>query len=155
MARSAEREGCGGGVFRTDDSGLTWRSLGAPTSEVRALAVDPSRPDIVYAGSWNADGGVFKTTDGGATWARVSHGLPDRAGIAALAVDASNPQRLAAATYWYGVYVSTDGGANWQLAANGMPNVVRQRLDDVDFAPGNTLYASSHHGVYALSLPNK
>lgn len=140
-----------GGVFRSDDSGQTWKSLKAPTSEVRALAVDPTDPDIVYAGSWNADGGVFKTTDGGATWTRASTGLPDRAGIAALAVDPSNPQRVAAATYWYGVYLSTDGGATWKVAATGMPDIVRQRLDDVDFDSAGRLYASSHHGVYALT----
>jgi photosystem II stability/assembly factor-like uncharacterized protein len=139
-----------GGVFRSDDSGLTWRSLGAPTSEVRALAVDPTRPDVVYAGSWDASGGVFKTSDGGTTWAKVSNGLPDLSGIAALAVDPSNPQRVAAATYWYGVYLSTDGGSTWKLAANGMPNLVRQRLDDVDFGPNGTLYAASHHGVFVF-----
>src|SRR5262249_11681896 len=113
-----------GGVFRSDDSGATWKSLGAPTSEVRALAVDPSNPDVVYAGSWNADGGVFKTTNGGTSWTKVSNGIPDKAGIAALAVDKSNPSRVAAATYWYGVYLSTDGGASWKLSATGMPNLV-------------------------------
>jgi hypothetical protein len=61
----------------------------------------------------------------------------------------SNRQRRVS-TEW--PYVSTDGGATWKLAANGMPSVVRQRLDDVDFGPGALLYASSHHGVYALSL---
>jgi hypothetical protein len=83
---------------------------GARVTEIRALAVDPSQPDVVYAGSWNADSGEFKTTDGRATL---------------------------------------------QLGANGMPNAVRQRLDDLDFGPGGTLYAASHHGIYALSLPSK
>ena len=49
------------------------------------------------------------------------------------------------------VDLSTDGGATWKMASSGMPNVVRQRLDDVDFAKDGTLYASSHHGIYALS----
>lgn len=139
-----------GGVFRSDDNGATWKHTAAPTTEVRALAADPSNGDIVYAGSWNADGGVFKSTDGGTTWAGLANGLPERAGIASLAVDPTNPQHVAAATYWYGVYVSSDGGASWKLAADAMPLTARQRLDDVDFAPDGTLYASSHHGVFVL-----
>ena len=139
-----------GGVFRSDDAGKTWSITGLDSSEIRALAVDPSKPDIVYAGSWNAEGGVFKTTDGGATWGAASTGIPERAGIAALAVDPSDPRRVAAATYWYGVYLSTDAGATWKVASAGMPDQVRQRLDDVDFAPDGTLYASSHHGIWAL-----
>jgi len=140
-----------GGVFRTDDAGLTWKNLQAPSSEVRALAVDPTNSDVVYAGSWNADGGVFVTRDGGSTWKRISNGLPDRAGIAQLAVDPSNRKRLAAATYWYGVYLSTDGGSTWKMASAGMPEIARQRLDDVDFAANGTLYATSHHGIYRFA----
>jgi photosystem II stability/assembly factor-like uncharacterized protein len=140
-----------GGVFRSNDDGLTWNGPGGPT-EVRALAVDPTRPDVVYAGSWNPDGGVFRSTDGGGAWTRISKGLPDRAGIDALAVDPSNPQRLAAATFWYGVYLSSDGGETWKLAAKGMPDLARQRLDDVDFTRDGRLYAASHHGVYCLRV---
>jgi hypothetical protein len=55
-------------------------------------------------------------------------------------------------------YSSCERADHWsevsrnKVAANGMPNVGRQRVDDVDFGAGGTLYASSHHGVYALSL---
>jgi photosystem II stability/assembly factor-like uncharacterized protein len=139
-----------GGVFRSDDSGRTWTRTAAPTSEVRALAVDPTNADVVYAGSWNAEGGIFKTTDGGGAWTRVSNGLPARAGVAALAVDPTDPLHVAAATYWYGVYLSSDGGQTWKLAADAMPTLARQRLDDVDFAGDGTLYAASHHGVFVL-----
>ncbi len=140
-----------GGVFLSEDAGKTWVATGLDSDEIRALAVDPSNADVVYAGSWNADGGVFKSTDAGKTWhSSGGAGIPERAGIAALAVDAADPKRVAAATYWYGVYLSTDGGTTWKLAAAGMPDRVRRRLDDVDFARDGTLYASSHHGIWAL-----
>jgi hypothetical protein len=77
-------------------------------------------------------------------------GAPARAGIAAIDVDPKDSSHVAAATYWYGVYLSTDAGATWNLASTGMPNPARQRLDDVDFAPDGTLYASSHHGIWTL-----
>ncbi|MCA1831697.1 MAG: M28 family peptidase [Actinobacteria bacterium] len=142
-----------GGVFRSDDAGARWTNVLPTTtsSEMRALAVDPGNPGVIYAGSWDANGGIFKSTDGGATWNRSSDGLPARAGIAAIDVDPKDAKHIAAATYWYGVYVSTDGGATWKLAAAGMPDRVRQRLDDVDFAPDGTLYASSHRGLWALA----
>jgi photosystem II stability/assembly factor-like uncharacterized protein len=142
-----------GGVFRSDDSGKTWTATGLDSTEVRALAVDPTDAEIVYAGSWNADGGIFKTTDGGTTWNAASDGIPERAGIVALDVDPADPNRVAAATYWYGVYLSTDAGKTWKLAAASMPDDVRQRLDDVDFARDGTLYAASHHGIWALGGP--
>ncbi|MGH2829448.1 MAG: WD40/YVTN/BNR-like repeat-containing protein, partial [Actinomycetota bacterium] len=142
-----------GGVFRTDDTGVTWNVHTPGASEIRALAVNPKNANVVYAGSWDANGGIFKTVDGGQTWAAAAEGIPERAGIAALAVDPRSSRRLAAATYWYGVYLSEDAGATWKLAANGMPALARQRLDDVDFSADGTLYASSHHGVFALAGP--
>ena len=39
---------------------------GTTNAFVNALAIDPSAPDTVYAGT--EGGGVFKSTDGGASW---------------------------------------------------------------------------------------
>jgi photosystem II stability/assembly factor-like uncharacterized protein len=139
------------GVFRSDDGGSSWTATAAkPAGEVRALVTDPTNVDTVYAGAWDDTGGVFKTTDGGKTWTAASNGIPAHAGIAALAVDPADAKHVAAATYWYGVYLSSDGGATWKLAADAMPAATRHRLDDVDFAPDGTLFASSHDGVWAL-----
>src|SRR5512143_2128735 len=42
----------GGGVWKTEDAGLTWRAVfdGVGSASVGALAVAPSHPDTVYAG---------------------------------------------------------------------------------------------------------
>ncbi|MEQ8348083.1 MAG: autotransporter domain-containing protein [Sneathiellaceae bacterium] len=49
--------------------------LGAPVS---TLAVDPSDPDVVYAGVDKAGSfsGIYRSTDGGATWQRETDSLP-------------------------------------------------------------------------------
>lgn len=64
-----------GGVFRSGDGGRTWQAAGAGLGDdrVRALAVDPVRPERVYAGT--AGGGVFVTTDGGRAWWALNAGL--------------------------------------------------------------------------------
>ena len=46
--------------------------VGLANKEVRALAIDPSNPNILYAGTF----GVFKSTDGGGHCINV--GLPTR-----------------------------------------------------------------------------
>ena len=52
------------------------------------LDLDPSNPDVVFAGMWQFDrkpwrydsgdtsGGLFKSSDGGKTWKKVTRGLP-------------------------------------------------------------------------------
>jgi hypothetical protein len=48
--------GTQGGVFKTTDGGDRWRRLsGFPGLDVRALAIAPSDPDVLYAACWRAD----------------------------------------------------------------------------------------------------
>ena len=71
----------GGGVWKTTDGGASWRSVfdDQPALTVSALALSPSNPDVVYAGTGEATstgghppgGGVFRSTDAGETWRRV------------------------------------------------------------------------------------
>lgn len=78
------------GVFKTIDGGLTWQKVLFinDTIGVIDLAMDPSNPDILYAGTydkarfpWHYEAGgpgsgIYKTADGGRTWKRLSGGLP-------------------------------------------------------------------------------
>jgi len=52
----------------------TWKACGPPTEFVRALAIDPHQPDLLYAGMNNAHG-LYRSLDGGATWAASNEGL--------------------------------------------------------------------------------
>ena len=88
-----------------------WTSHGPPGGDVRALAIDPSTPSTLYAGTGR--GGVFKSTDAGATWGAV--GLPGE-DVGALAIDPSTPSTLYAVPYRGSVAKSTDAGATWRGA---------------------------------------
>ncbi|MEP7010016.1 MAG: hypothetical protein ABJC13_06815 [Acidobacteriota bacterium] len=124
-----------GGVWKTDDSGVTWRPLSdrAPFSSVGALAVvpGPSANRTLWVGSGQTqtrfdvmDGnGVWKSDDEGETW--VSMGLADTRHIGRIWVDPRNPNVLLVAALGHlfgpnperGIYRSEDGGKNWSRVA--------------------------------------
>lgn len=63
----------GGTLIRSVDGGVTWTPFGDDrfaNDPVGHLAIDPSDPKTIYAGTFNAN--LFKTNDGGATWIQVA-----------------------------------------------------------------------------------
>ena len=78
----------GPGVVRSDDGGATWTTgVSGPTQTgVTALAVAPSVPGTLYAGTqYRFGGGLFKTTDGARNWSS----LPIGVAVESIAVDPS------------------------------------------------------------------
>jgi photosystem II stability/assembly factor-like uncharacterized protein len=119
-----------GGVWKTDDTGRTWRPIfdGQPTQSIGAIAVAPSDPNTVYAASGegllrpdlSVGNGIYRSRDGGRSWTHL--GLTGGQQIADLAVDPRDPSRLFAAVLGHpygpnperGIYRSQDAGASWQ-----------------------------------------
>ena len=149
----------GGGVWKTEDAGLSWRNVSDgffKTGSVGALAVANSDPNVVYAGMGEAcvrsnfaeGDGVYRSTDGGATWSHV--GLAATRQIGRIRIDPRDPDRVYVAALGNvfgpsrdrGVYRSTDGGKNWQQVL-----FVNERAGAVDLAinPANprVLYAAT------------
>ncbi|MGH8042777.1 MAG: WD40/YVTN/BNR-like repeat-containing protein [Rudaea sp.] len=120
----------GGGVWKTDDAGATWHSLGdrLPASSVGALAVAPSDSNVIYVGTGQvaarydvaAGNGVYKSTDGGKTW--TSAGLAATRHIGAILVDPKNANTVLVGALGHyfgpnaerGVFRSTDAGKTWK-----------------------------------------
>ena len=127
--------GTDAGVYRSDDGGATWRPAGdgLPVARVQTIAVEPSAPGRLYAGTVTPTGvasvGIFKSVDGGESWAAANTGLIDPiSGIApldveALAVDPANPGVLLAGTRFSDIFRSADGGATWTPVTLGGINV--------------------------------
>ena len=93
------------------------RWLGPDGGNIVALAISPTNPQIMYAGTWGA--GVFKSTNGGASWSAASNGLTILT-INALAVDPNNPNVVYAGPYRDKLYKSVDGGQSWAFAGTGI-----------------------------------
>jgi photosystem II stability/assembly factor-like uncharacterized protein len=122
----------GGGVWRSDNAGRTWRPIfdGEPVASIGAIAVAPSDPNVIYVGSGEADfrsdlqqgNGMYKSTDAGATWQRI--GLADTRAIGRISVDPHDPGDVVVAALGHpygpnperGIFRSTDGGATWRKA---------------------------------------
>ncbi|MDB6100429.1 MAG: hypothetical protein JWO52_428, partial [Gammaproteobacteria bacterium] len=128
------------GIYRSRDGGVTWQKVLSKDDDTggSAVAIDPSRPNLVYAALWQGrlgpwedksefhgtGGGLFKSADGGDTWQRLGNGLPDNTSQVNFSIAASRPDRLYAAVgtnepgayssaAGLGVFRSDDGGASW------------------------------------------
>ena len=119
----------GGGVWKSDNGGATWKPVfdKQSVSAIGAVAIDPSNERVVWAGSGEANprnnvsygDGLYKTTDGAKTWTRV--GLQGVWSISRIAVDPKNSQHVVVGAFGdpykdspnRGVYVTFDGGRSW------------------------------------------
>lgn len=120
----------GGGVWKTNDAGRTWRPIfdSQPIASIGAIAVAPSNPNVIYVGSGEADmrssisygNGMYKSTDAGKSWTHI--GLEDTRQIARIVVDPDDSEKVFVAALGHaygpnkerGVFRSNDGGATWK-----------------------------------------
>ena len=128
--------GVSGGLWRSEDDGASWRPIGEGLTNltINSLAIDPTRPDVMYAGTGEGyfreeirgtglplrGGGVYMTTNGGASFQRLAATTtPDFHWVNDLELGVNDPRRIYAATR-SGVWRSPDSGATWTrlLAVN-------------------------------------
>ncbi len=85
-----------GGVSRSFDGGATWQEseVDSSGSFVSSLLLDPSDPDVLFAGT---SAGVYVSRDAGASWQALAGGLPP-GGVTGLALRPGTPNTLYAAT---------------------------------------------------------
>jgi photosystem II stability/assembly factor-like uncharacterized protein len=119
-----------GGVWKTTDFGNTWFPIFDEQSSgsIGALAVAPSDPNILYAGSGEGlqrpdlavGDGFYKSIDAGKTWTHL--GLRDAQQITAIVIDPRNPDRVLVSVQGHpygpnperGIFRSLDGGKTFE-----------------------------------------
>ena len=159
------------GIYRSDDSGETWKHLGMEElMYISKIKSDPRNQNIVYAGALgdlansSDDRGIYKSVDGGDSWEKI-HFVNNNSGVIDLAINNNNPDELYAA-YWEvrrhyfetysggdhsSIYRSLDAGKTWTpIHTNkGFSSLPLGKIS-VSFADGRlwALVQSSEKGLY-------
>ena len=144
------------GVYKSTNGGASWTAVntGLPrtpggVSTIESLAVDPTTPNIVYAGTGV---GVYRTSDGGATWSAANTGLTDLQ-VTSMVIDLAMSAIYVGTTtqgHADGIFKSTNGGNTWSPLNDGLTDRNVQCLA-ADLANPGRLYAgTSGDGVLAI-----
>ncbi|NJC04500.1 hypothetical protein GGQ97_000293 [Sphingomonas kaistensis] len=133
------------GIFKTVDRGATWTKTDFPIHDLdpngnnrmsgQKLAIDPSNPDIVFAGTQKD--GLWVTRDGGSTWQKIA-AVPQGTntsdpGMTGISIQGNV---VYVGTAGSGVYASSDGGQTWK--AIGGPSTI----DTAVISPDGSYYAT-------------
>ncbi|MEM7455108.1 MAG: hypothetical protein AAF456_12225 [Planctomycetota bacterium] len=141
-----------GGIFKTTNGGDTWIPVtdDLTTLSMGAVAIDPSNPNTIYAGTGEANSsgnvyggsGIYRSVDGGGTWTSI--GLEDSGAVGRIVVHPGNSDIIHVAVIGHlyspgtdrGIYRTDDGGDSWTRVhyindITGCIDII-QRPDDPD-----------------------
>ena len=148
-----------GGIWKSTDGARTFAPVfdDQPVQAIGALAVAPSQPSTVWAGTGEAwairdadimGDGVYKSVDAGATWQHM--GLPNTGRIGRIIVHPTNPRvvfvcalgQITGTGTDRGVFRTEDGGQTWKRVLFVDPNTGCSGLA-MDPHDPNTLFAGT------------
>ena len=169
-----------GGIFKSTNQGNTWLPIfdDALSLSIGDIALAPSKEDIIYVGTGEANAGggslaydgvgVYRSSDAGKTWTHL--GLEDVGSIGKVVIHPTDPDNLYVATMGRlfgnnkerGVYKSIDGGKTWKhvlyisdktgaidLALNPEnPDIVYAAMWERERRPSNRSYGGTTSGIY-------
>jgi photosystem II stability/assembly factor-like uncharacterized protein len=119
-----------GGIWKTEDGGINWRPIfdDQEVHAIGALAVSPSDPQIVWAGTGEphirsnvtVGDGVYRSLDGGESWANM--GLERTGRISRIVIHPTDPDIVFVAALGHahapqqerGIFRTRDGGESWE-----------------------------------------
>jgi photosystem II stability/assembly factor-like uncharacterized protein len=130
----------GEGLFRSLDAGHSYRRACDGTfveCHVRALAVDPRQPSLIYMGT---ELGLFRSVDGADSWKRVEGPLADLQ-VWSVHIAPQRPDVILVGTRPSALYRSDDSGATWAVAAatveTACPRILHTRVTTIVTDPDN------------------
>jgi photosystem II stability/assembly factor-like uncharacterized protein len=149
----------GTGMFRSNDAGATWNSIGLEDSwSIAEIEIHPTNPEIVFAAvlghlwSKNKNRGLYRSTNGGKTWEQVLY-VNEMTGANEIVISPANPQIMYASLWEMypgisgetsAIYRSVDGGTTWSKCNKGLPT--GPKIGRI----GLTVSATNPNKAYAL-----
>ena len=120
-----------GGIFKSSNEGVSFTPIfdhAGGMMSIGAVAVAPSNPSVVWAGTGEADNrqssswgdGVYRSMDGGQTWQKT--GLEETRHIGKIVIHPNDPNTVYVAAVGHlwgsnperGVFKTTDAGRSWK-----------------------------------------
>lgn len=127
-------------LFRSDNGGETWHSLGFWENHNSASLQFSPTPFVLFLG---VDGAVFTSTDSGTSWAEITN-IPDEAG--GFTVHPDQPEFMAVILSTGGVALSEDGGESWADCGEATTAAMRRVIFDATYP--NVLYGQTLEVLY-------
>ncbi len=164
-----------GGVWETRDAGLSWTAMTDDQDSLAmgAIAFAPSDPNVVYAGTGEANfsgdayagAGLLKSLDGGATWQLLGAPTFANTTFSDIRVNPADANVVLAATAYgfagrdggftpppppRGILKSTDGGTTWAQRLNGDATALKVRPGNFSnqYAGLGNIFGGPANGVY-------
>jgi photosystem II stability/assembly factor-like uncharacterized protein len=148
-----------------------WYSLGPDNvaGRILSLAVDPTSPNVVWAGA--SGGGLWQTTTqgiGANAWTFINTGFPT-VSVGAIAIDPVDHNTIyigtgelsfyqrplvglvgARSSYGMGILKTTDGGATWDTTSLSYPFSATTAIDKIVINPQNhnTIFTATSEGTF-------
>ncbi|HID92874.1 MAG TPA: hypothetical protein EYP60_02145, partial [bacterium (Candidatus Stahlbacteria)] len=127
---------CKDGIYKSMDGGQSWSQLAFDDMVIGAIAIDPTSPEIIYAGVYGDQdtSGIYKSVDGGQTWQKKYADT----WASAIVIDPANTNIVYADGC--GLIKSTDGGETWAGCGVGAGEIWTIAVDPLD---PNIVYAGN------------
>jgi len=129
-------------LIRSDNGAQSPQASGRLAGQATALAVDPGKPVVVYAGT---PLGLYRSIDGGRTWSeawRRVYPTGNSESVVLVAVNPQDPQTVYIGTEYEGILKSIDGGRRWEAANRGLGRLSVRQLAINPTHPA-TMYAAT------------
>lgn len=156
--KGASSDGQYGGVYKSEDGGISWNKVDQIIHSVTDISIDPHNPKIIFAATRQYDGGVFRSTDGGSKWELVFRDPF----VAEVVTDPHNPGVVYAGTGDHpyhdqstgnGLFRSDDYGQSWYSVNEGLSHLSIWDLVIDPSDPAILYLGTGGNGVFKGSVP--
>ena len=136
-----------GGIYRSDDSGISWQRIGmdnAKMGRLQSVVIDlksPVNKRVIYIGSQKR--GIYQSSDGGNNWKNITSTFKGAANNVLHIAIAPGSSKIIYAGTGAGLFISKDAGKSWKQLGKGSFEKI-ESIAICKIQP-STLYICAHY----------